>query len=282
MKTLIYRIKAISNLHVGSGEANFGVVDNLIQRDAATGIPAIHASSLKGALREHCEANGMAPYILRYIFGSDAKDNKSHEVGHFRFFDANLLTLPVRSDKSPYISATCPLLVKDYLSKRKIIAGSDSINLTILNKATQGIPKVTNQSHNNALIEDFEQQAVWIGAENDKEKEELKQLKQEVLLSTSFALLHDEDFGRLCNNDHLPVIARNNLAAGHENLWYEQVLPRFSTLCFFVLVPDDAPEEAKLPIENTLVQIGANATVGYGYCQIQLVNQSTDKTSGKE
>ena len=37
MKTIVYQIEAITNLHVGSGEANFGVVDRLIQKDAATG-----------------------------------------------------------------------------------------------------------------------------------------------------------------------------------------------------------------------------------------------------
>ena len=37
MKTELYVISAYSNMHVGSGEMNFGVIDNLIQRDVVTG-----------------------------------------------------------------------------------------------------------------------------------------------------------------------------------------------------------------------------------------------------
>ena len=50
MKAYRVNIELITNLQVGNGEANFGVIDNLIQRDAATGFPCINASSLKGAM----------------------------------------------------------------------------------------------------------------------------------------------------------------------------------------------------------------------------------------
>ena len=44
-------IVAETNLHVGNESVNnFGVIDQAIQRDAVTGIPCIHASSLKGAI----------------------------------------------------------------------------------------------------------------------------------------------------------------------------------------------------------------------------------------
>ena len=55
MKATLYTIECISNLHVGSGQDNDGVIDGLIQRDVVTDLPCINASSLKGALREHCE-----------------------------------------------------------------------------------------------------------------------------------------------------------------------------------------------------------------------------------
>ena len=44
-----------TNLHAGSGDANYGIIDKLVQREPATNRPIIHSSSLKGALREYFE-----------------------------------------------------------------------------------------------------------------------------------------------------------------------------------------------------------------------------------
>ncbi|MCD4675191.1 MAG: hypothetical protein K8S18_04240 [Desulfobacula sp.] len=55
MTTTFYKIRTITNLHVGAGDANYGVIDNLVQRDVVTGLPVIHGSSLKGAIREFYE-----------------------------------------------------------------------------------------------------------------------------------------------------------------------------------------------------------------------------------
>jgi len=52
MKYELYKITAMTNMHVGSGDMNFGVIDKLVQRDSLTGYPVIYSSSLKGALRE--------------------------------------------------------------------------------------------------------------------------------------------------------------------------------------------------------------------------------------
>ena len=51
MTTRMYVINTLSNMHVGSGEVNYGVIDNLIQRDSVTNLPNINYSGLKGAIR---------------------------------------------------------------------------------------------------------------------------------------------------------------------------------------------------------------------------------------
>jgi CRISPR-associated protein Cmr4 len=53
MKTELYKITTLSNLHVGSGEINFDVIDNQVQRDAISNLPNINSSSLKGAFSEN-------------------------------------------------------------------------------------------------------------------------------------------------------------------------------------------------------------------------------------
>lgn len=57
MTTRMYVINTLSNMHVGSGEVNYGVIDNLIQRDSVTNLPNINSSGLKGAIREYFKEN---------------------------------------------------------------------------------------------------------------------------------------------------------------------------------------------------------------------------------
>lgn len=83
-----------------------------------------------------------------------------------------------------------------------------------------------------------------------------------------------EKFKELCSDDELPIIARNRLESGESvNLWYEQVLPR-KTVFTTLFLSDDDLLATHLMQENNLVQIGANATIGYGYCQFKKLNVS--------
>lgn len=76
------------------------------------------------------------------------------------------------------------------------------------------------------------------------------------------------EFIALCNDENLPIIARNCLENGEsKNLWYEQVLPFESVLLTIIDSKEDNILNAK--IENKIIQIGANATIGYGYCKFE-------------
>lgn len=71
-------------------------------------------------------------------------------------------------------------------------------------------------------------------------------------------------FNELCEDDNLPIIARNCLENGEStNLWYEQVLPSQSVLATII----EGPRELEEALDGKIVQIGANATIGYGYCK---------------
>ena len=71
----------------------------------------------------------------------------------------------------------------------------------------------------------------------------------------------------------LPVIARNNLENGiSKNLWYEEVVPSDSRFTFMIIGPDELMTKLNEVITETTVQIGANASVGYGFCKITLLN----------
>ena len=53
-----FKMECLTNLHVGSGENNYNIVDKEVEKDPVLQVPTIHASGVKGALREHLEAQG--------------------------------------------------------------------------------------------------------------------------------------------------------------------------------------------------------------------------------
>ena len=78
-----------------------------------------------------------------------------------------------------------------------------------------------------------------------------------------------ENFTSLCSDINLPIIARNELVNGvSKNLWYEQVVPAETVFYAVIQEPDDTLANA---INNKFIQIGANATIGYGYCKFNLI-----------
>ncbi len=77
-----------------------------------------------------------------------------------------------------------------------------------------------------------------------------------------------ELFKSICSDDNLPIIARNVLDNGEsKNLWYEQVLPAETVLYTIIREKDNDLANA---LKDKLVQIGAGATIGYGYCKFNL------------
>ena len=98
MKPTFYKIECITNLHVGSGDINYNIVDNEVEKDI-TGMPMIHASGIKGALRDALKKSisdeAEAKAKAKVIFGSAGDENTTGEGTH-KFFDAHLLARPMR------------------------------------------------------------------------------------------------------------------------------------------------------------------------------------------
>ncbi len=263
MKTTFYKIKALTNLQPGSGEATFGVVDNLVQFDPATDIPTIHGSSLKGALREFM--NAKEPLIVKSIFGDP--DGQ----GEYRFLSAQLIAIPMRSNKKMYYMATSPQVLKEFLILTKSLnyelnklhpeLEKDLKNLSEA-EVQKNKPKVTGDK-DGLYVEDFEDFET-LGIElNDKTKEFLG------ITDDNLILLNHEDFKNLVSADNLPVIARNQLDKGEsKNLWYEQVIPRFSIFVMPLIHTNNYFEKFNsILTKDGPVHIGANASVGYGFTQ---------------
>ncbi len=264
-----YLIQAISNLHVGSGEGDFSIVDKQIQRDPVCNLPTIHASGIKGALREAMEQEAktdtaLAPTIIE-IFGSDPKDrDKKIKQGLNHFFEGKLLVLPIRSSHDFFYRATCPLVLEEFASILKQFdkthAALERLELLSELPVAKGQPLYFGTENGEIMLED------WKAKHDHFEAEALTPI-----LGERPALLHNDDFKALAKE--MPIIARNYLNEGiSENLWYEEVAPRESR--FYTMVSrhqENDGLDSYLQKRKNLVQLGANATVGYGLCNFKKI-----------
>lgn len=247
-----FTLKCLTNMHVGGGDSDFGVVDNLVQRDPVTKYPTIYSSSLKGALREFC--NGSS--FVETVFGGE--DN----AGSYRFFTANLLAIPVRSNEKPFFMATTPSILMHFLKTLESfqIPQNGLSKLKPLSKISTIQNKALIHGGGSMKIED------WVAQQSNDILEDHPPIGKDV------AILHETNFKELTNQ--LPVVARNNLENGQStNLWYEEIIPR-ETLFYFVIGYGDDQEVQKsfeAKIQDGLVQIGGNASIGYGFTKITMI-----------
>lgn len=289
METKIYKLKAITNLHVGSGDLSYGIVDKLVQRDSVTNFPTINASGIKGSLREYLQNNPDDSInseenikLVEEIFGSDS------QPGNNKFFSAHLLTYPVRSNVKPFFRATCPAILSQLIESLKLF-GINSTYITplenLLEKCLTKFNDKTNydfilfqEKIDNIVLEDFENQS------NIKDFEFDNHLKQLFVDIKEFTVIRDSVFMKICSD--LPVVARNNLNENEKNLWYEEHVPRQTEFWFFHIHYNK--ENITNPMETIMgntksvpVQIGANASVGEGYCKIEELFNNKAKIENK-
>lgn len=272
MKTEFYVLTTMSNMHVGSGEYNVGVIDNLVQRDVINKFPNINSSSLKGAFREFFKSEKNDDFIKR-VFGSAPKAQDDKASGSFRFFEANILSYPVRSNVVAYLRAVSIDVLKEFLLKIKMFQKQNDYRelVNVLNFLTdidvkEKKPIVFNTKLDNAIVEDFELKAGIYS----KDLDDTMRAALYKYFGKRVVLLHNNDFQRLCGENMLPVISRNYLESGEsKNLWYEEVVPRLTQFYFPVMEEDRDADDFESKLSDSLIQFGGNASIGYGYSKIE-------------
>lgn len=264
-----YLIHAISNLHVGSGEGDFSVIDKQVQRDPNTELPTIHSSGIKGALRElMAYSAGKDPVKIdevEKVFGSNPKDRKTIKQGKFNFFEGRLLALPARSSHDFFYLVTCPNLLEEFIGALN--------QFKYKNKYLDDLSKLVKEVNDGAVYfgvnqgPTFRLEEKWEPHHNSTNFDHLTEL-----FGDRLAVLPNDDFKTLAKE--LPIIARNYLENGvSSNLWYEEFVPREAR--FFTMVSREENEDylnTFLQTKDNLVQLGANATVGYGLCSFKKLN----------
>jgi len=265
----LYLIRNLSNLHAGKGDSNYGIVDNEIQRDPVQDLPVIFSSSLKGSLREALTTLlGKGNQDVLNIFGNEVKNSGTLQAGNYVFYEARLLSLPVRSDNEPYFNATTIGILKDFTETLMLLRPDVKELVEILKTIDNSNVDVGKpQTEREVSVDEFT--SVVMSKEN---KSILTELVSKKLLDYPFSLFSNEDFKSVC--ERLPVIARNQLEKGvSKNLFYEEVVPRQARFTFFVERPEkDDTLYTHMKSLNMRVQLGANATIGYGVCQFERIS----------
>ncbi len=257
MSTKVFKLECLTNLHVGSGDFNYGVVDKEVERDCLSGNPVIHASGVKGALRE-LAVNKLPSDRLNEIFGGAGNNNNPTTKGLYKFFDAHLLSRPLRvsgNHSFSYISVTTPEIINGFIDTLEAF-GFDNL------------PQRINVDFSAC---NFYSNVENIYIEGDDDSYKAKTMSDETkktldaILGGNYALVNSfKEF-------KLPVIARNNLDS--QNLWYEEFVPHHSV--FYTLIIDN--NKFELDFADP-VQLGGNSSVGYGYTKITEITKFEVKT----
>ena len=106
LKSKILYMHVETPLHAGAG-SGLGAIDLPIQRERSTGYPLIHASGIKGALRDVVREKDLNTAEIEAIFGPEpGAESRLAHAGSFSPGDARILLFPVRSLKGVFAWAT--------------------------------------------------------------------------------------------------------------------------------------------------------------------------------
>lgn len=236
-----FKIECLTNLHVGSGENNYNIVDKEVEKDPILGTPTIHASGIKGALREHLKARNF-DWVSEAFGVAMTRDAADFAFGKLKILSANLLAMPMRASdgKALYYMVSTNELLDTFHNLNKAF----SIDCSIV----PGDGQQVQAEGKNCLLSD----------------------QKVPVLENRLALMDAADLKRIA----LPVIARNRIH-GHKNLWYEELVPHKSVFYFYAICQDaQLMEKFAEAICRETVQLGGNASVGCGFTKISVIGGS--------
>ena len=257
MRAHLYKIHCLTSMHVGSGETNYNIIDNEVERDPVLeNVPIIPSSGVKGALKEHCQTEKrLSDDASNWIFGT------AKNAGSYKFLTSGLLARPLRVSQGTrsYVMATTPEILAQF---QRLTTGVGIHTFDALHTAHP--IGCTASSDQVSRIEDAKPARIQPDA----------LLTQLLAPETSYAVVPSfRDYD-------LPVLARNRLDDGiSEQLWYEEIVPHESVFFLIVLVPEFSTEDSgkyfeafeAAILQKGPVQFGGNASIGCGYTNITMV-----------
>lgn len=295
---------AMSSTHVGSGD-NLNYIDLPIQREKHTNLPKIEASSLKGSIRQSMESQTKALHEVAEILGS----NDAKIPSAVSFSDAKILFLPIKSAKGVFAYATCPLLIKRFISDCKI-TGIDVFNDIkselvfsqgcYVTDSTNSLIVIENNKKKYVVLDEYIFDVQETKGINDFntfiEKIQTKIPENDILneFNKRAVLISDNDFSYFSNNS-TEVVTRikigDNGTVDEGALFTQENLPPETilySLLFFTDIKVQDESKISLPAKDVkdkfnklfgkdIFQIGGDATLGKGLFYKTMWNGVADK-----
>jgi CRISPR-associated protein Cmr4 len=162
------------------------------------------------------------------------------------------------------LNASCPLIIDAFLKQTKLLGGvidekERNAFKELLSVQTEEKAICFDEAVHGAAVEFYDVKAVL----QTIPKDSLAVLKN--WIGNNPVLVNNEVFQKNIT-EKLPVIARNNLENGQStNLWYEEIVPRETVFYTFISAPEG---NRKIEFDKSVLQIGANASVGYGFSEM--------------
>lgn len=296
-ETRIAFLYCVSPVHMGTGTAVGGLIDNPIQRERHTDYPMMAGSGIKGAIRHDYWAQGEDKDLLNRLFGPE--QSAAEHAGALSFGDGQLLAFPVRCAKAGFVYATSPLLLARL--KRQLGLANIQADWTIpdLESGNCRIVNPELMTQNRIALEAYELEpqidtalkpfADWLAANALPKQDDFAYFRSK--LANDLVLLSDDELHYFVVNStvvepHVRIDDVSGTADGGA-LFYTENLPPESILFTVIMASQerykrgDKPEEVKdaNAIINTLVtgeqgkwqglngrmlQFGGDATTGRG------------------
>ncbi|MEM1598022.1 MAG: type III-B CRISPR module RAMP protein Cmr4 [Pyrobaculum sp.] len=234
----VFWVLSLTSIHPGVGRAEAAHVDLPVQRDEF-GLPAVWASSLKGALRSKaerrffdergvCVANPSECASFLAAFGPRPESASEHASG-LVFLDARLVAIPARSLKGVWLWATSPMLLN--FVKLYSQALGHEVKLPEFPKPAEGRVVLSDLSYavdGRAFINELE-------FEVDKSKGpelDLPPLKKarEIVGNRPVAYLNDDDFMKVVRRSLLVQyrVRLSEKKTVQTGPWSEEYVPPFT------------------------------------------------------
>ncbi len=298
MQQQVLSILTRTPMHVGAG-ASVGVVDLPIIRERHTGYPVIPGSSLKGVLaalwndKDNLTKDNkrIKDSDLEILFGRDDFDSndeaKKAQAGKLLVGEAKILAFPVRSAKNAFAWCTCPTIIYRLLRDLQPIAGPNlpnDLKLPQLN-ADQCLAAEAlcfTENGRKIILEEYCLQAIPNKDIDPALIAALEKMSEDPVwrqeLGQHLVILSNEMFSYFVQNaceiaQHVKIDIDTN-AAQSGALFNQENVP--SETMFYALMTETKDKcleklAAKLKDNKHILQIGADATTGLGWCTVELI-----------
>jgi CRISPR-associated protein Cmr4 len=286
-KGIIVGFLAETELHPGAGQG-LGAIDQPVQREGGSHLPAVPGSSYKGAAKSAIVGGDESDDRMRF-FGRPRNSATATEdrPGTVAFGDIRLLLLPMRCSVSAYKWVTTRYLLERFCRDAQRIEYPISPNLwPRLN------PPGTDEVYTDAPGEGGKlhiEELLFTSRGRSNAHCEVVQCLQNLVpteapynklrdtrLGEQLLIMNDDDFTWFCQYA-LPVRPHNQLnpkTKASENFWYEEYLPA-DTLMYAVNAARAADKGDVAAYADELrkrpwLQFGGNETTGEGVCRVKV------------